>query len=102
MSGDPIWYFFVIPAVLLTLQLIVLAIVLSYSAKLKTYWQALTFKEESQRLTLPTANENRAKLVEQRRQQVINTKEKLLSQGCQEPQALDFFTTENEHPIKII
>ena len=84
MSGDPIWYFFVIPVVLLTLQLIVLAIVLSYSAKLKAWWALLMFKEESQRLTLPTANENRAKLVEHRRQQVINTKEKLLSQGTLE------------------
>ena len=84
MSSDPIWYFFVAPVVLLTLQLIVLAIGLSYLTKLKAYWQALTFKEESQRLTLPTANENRAKLVEHRRQQVINTKEKLLSQGTLE------------------
>jgi len=84
MSGDPIWYFFVIPVVLLALQLIVLAIVLSCSAKLTAYWHALTFKEESQKLTLPTANENRAKFVERRKQQVINTKEKLLSQGTLE------------------
>ena len=82
MSGDPIWYYFVTPAILITLQLIVLAVILYYFSKIKAWWIVLTAsKNYEDCYILPTASQIRARQRQNRQDQALNTKEKLLNQG---------------------
>lgn len=83
MSGDPIWYFFVIPVALLTLQLIVLAIVLAQMCSIKRWWIRL-FTDDNYKLTLPSAQETRARQLQHSKERELYTKEKLLSQATLE------------------
>lgn len=82
MSGDPMWFFFVIPIILIALQLLVLSIILCYSNKLKAWWKAHTNATNYEDCyLLPTASEIRAKNKQNREEQTLHTKEKLLKQG---------------------
>jgi len=85
MSGDPIWFFFVIPLALLTLQLIVLAIVLAQMCSIKRWWIRLFADDnDNDRFTLPTAQETRARQLQHSKERESYTKEKLLSQATLE------------------
>jgi hypothetical protein len=82
MSGDPIWYFFVAPVVLLISQLIMLTVILHLSNKLKEWWRLMQTDENYEDCyILSTASETRARRRQHRENQTLNTKEKLLNQG---------------------
>ena len=82
MSGDPIWYYFVTPVILVTLQLVVLAVILYYVSKIKAWWVVLTAnKNYEDCYILSTASQIRARQQHDRQDQALSTKEKLLNQG---------------------
>ena len=85
MSGDPIWFFFVVPVILILLQLLVLAIVVFQTNKIKQWWTKLLANDNDEDVfTLPSAQETRAKQLQHSKDRESYTKEKLLYQATEE------------------